>query len=67
MNVLKWVALIGAGWFLLAVLITVGWSVVVSDIKRTPRVVRRDGSPISEREARALKLVAEIDAELRGR
>jgi hypothetical protein len=67
MNVLKWVALIGAGWFLLAVLITAGWSVVVSDVKRTPRVVRRDGSAISEREARALKLVAEIDAELRGR
>jgi hypothetical protein len=65
MNVLKWVALIGAGWFLLAVLITAGWSVVVSDIKRTPRP--KPPERMSRREAEGLLEIVRLDAELRGR
>jgi hypothetical protein len=41
MTVLKWIGIVGAAWFLLAILVTVGWSVVVTDIKRSPQSVKR--------------------------
>jgi len=50
-EILKWVGLIAAGWFALSVVVAIGWAVVVSDIKRTPR-------PIEEADdERALRVV----------
>jgi hypothetical protein len=50
-TVLKWIAIVGTAWFLLAVLITVGWSAVMRDINRTPRPVKESD------DTRALRVV----------
>jgi hypothetical protein len=39
-EVLKWVGIGAAIWFAVSVIVAIGWAVVVSDIKRTPRPVR---------------------------
>jgi hypothetical protein len=38
-EVLKWAGLIAAGWFLLSVLVAIGWHAVISDGKRIPQPV----------------------------
>lgn len=66
-----WAAAIGAGWFTASVLLAVAWGLVGKRIFRKPpqppRIVRRDGEPMSQNELNAVRNIMALDAELRGR
>ena len=63
MNVLQWVGIIGVAWVAIAVLVAVVWHRAK---KARPRIVRRDGTPITKREVDAIRRIAELDRDLRG-
>lgn len=63
MNVLQWVGIIGVAWVAAAGLVA---AILHRAKKAQPRIVRRDGSPISQREADGLRRIAELDRDLRG-
>lgn len=68
--VLKWAGIVGAAWLAVSILAAIGWALIGKRIFRNPpappRLVRRDGEPISQREADAVRSIMKLDAELRG-
>ena len=70
-EVLKWVTAGLAIWGAVSILAAVFWALIGRRIFRKPpaqpRLVRRDGQPISQNEVNAVRAIAKLDAELRGR
>lgn len=64
-----WAWTVAAAWGVLSALIGIGWLLAGRRIFRKPpappRIVRRDGQPISQREVDGIREIISIDSEFR--
>ena len=71
MGIWGWVQAIATGWMTLSILLAVAWALGGKKIFRPrpvqPRIVRKDGEPMSQNELNAVRNIMSLDAELRGR